>query len=247
VPVAVDPNGQVIDLPPLPEAVASADLNRIPPEPAQPSGQAAHVVSEPIRDDRIARIRFEPLEQAEARPASGTASGAATTVTRLESRFVPVESAEARCSVGPAKVPTATIPALVAQLVQKLCEMDEDLQGDLDDSTRALVGRYFTGKCVSTEEETPPCTMPDCKSCGATASKRSNDMSVIVSLKDPAGKRVVDATSRLESALKTPGKTETQYIPLGGKFALEIKATLVPAVPGLYKEIQKIDTTPANP
>ncbi len=55
-PEAVDPDGQVVDLPPLPESVASADLDRIKPAPNQPSPQAPGV------DPQLARTSFVPVE-----------------------------------------------------------------------------------------------------------------------------------------------------------------------------------------
>ena len=251
VPVAVDPKGRVVDLPPLPEALASADLNRIPPEPGQPSGQVPHVVSEPIRDPQLARTRFEPLDQPEARRAAGTTPGSASGITEArlhDSR--PVEEGEARCAVGPATAPRTTVPALVASLIQKLSAFDPDIDIDLDldDKTRAQIERYIASKNGVASDASVPCTMPGCKDHVESASARTQSpMSLSVSVKDTDGKRFVDSTSRLETALKTPGKTETQYIPLGGKFALEIKATLVPAGPGLYKEGKKIETAPSNP
>ncbi|WP_435006170.1 hypothetical protein P12x_003812 [Tundrisphaera lichenicola] len=56
-PEAIDKDGQVIDLPPLPEALASADLNLVNPD--KPSGQSRHIVSEPIRDADLARTSHE--------------------------------------------------------------------------------------------------------------------------------------------------------------------------------------------
>jgi hypothetical protein len=57
-PEAIDPNGNVVDLPPLPEALASTDLDRIKPEPNQPSPQAP-VQPTPSADPALARTGFD--------------------------------------------------------------------------------------------------------------------------------------------------------------------------------------------
>ena len=75
-PRPIDPSGQEVELPPLPEAVASADLDRIKPD--QPSPQTT-VYAIPEADSAIARTSYTPF--------------VATSPRSLE---IPAGSAEAR-------------------------------------------------------------------------------------------------------------------------------------------------------
>ncbi len=49
-----------------------------------------------------------------------------------------------------------------------------------------------------------------------------------VSIKDAEGFQFGDSVIKLEEALKSPGKTETTVLPMGDRFSIEIKATVVP-------------------
>jgi hypothetical protein len=66
-PEAIDPNGNVVDLPPLPEALASADLDRIKPEPFQPTPQAP-IQSAPSADPALAKTSYDAAPPAPKAP-----------------------------------------------------------------------------------------------------------------------------------------------------------------------------------
>ena len=65
-PVPIDPNGDIVegDLPPLPEALASTDLDRIKPAPYLPSPQAP-IIPGADRDTQLARTSYGPVPSAE--------------------------------------------------------------------------------------------------------------------------------------------------------------------------------------
>jgi hypothetical protein len=96
-PEPLDPNGNLVDLPPLPEAVASADLDRIKPAPNQPSPQTPVFPSPssavPDRDSELARTSFDAGVPVVKRPPSATWSDAQAQVRLLERAIEALEKA----------------------------------------------------------------------------------------------------------------------------------------------------------
>jgi hypothetical protein len=68
-----------------------------------------------------------------------------------------------------------------------------------------------------------------------------------VTVKKPGTSEFLEVSASLNEALKAPGRTETTIIPLGGKIALEIKATVVPAGGEKSQDTEKKAEAPASP
>ncbi len=96
-PQGFDPKGEPVELPPLPEALASADLDRIKPEPNQPTPQAPHVGPAPmpvgLASANLDRIKPDPSRPgAKAAPKS---SGPVADAQVARSSFQPSSRVEA--------------------------------------------------------------------------------------------------------------------------------------------------------
>ena len=199
IPQAVDPDGKISDLPPLPEALASNDLDRIKPEPNQPSPQAP-ILSAPEADAALARTGYDAVPPAPMRPTSTSGSNPEGRLLLLTQ----VLDALARAGVAvdfDVEVESFTSP-------KPACEKcDGDTTFCPADARAMKTGEVAGGLRLAPERS----------------------LQIGVSMDDPSNGRVFDTVANLKEALKSPGRTETTLIPLDGKISLEIKATVVPS------------------
>jgi hypothetical protein len=198
-PEAYDPGGKLIDLPPLPEALASADLDRIKPD--QPSPQAP-VMSSPSTDPSLARTSFDAAPPAPNTPSVNGRRGVP---------FIPAEVIEALMKAG----------------------NGTDVDLELADGTKSCPNCDAEAVYVAAWKKSQVAPVAG----GMTLFPEVHPK-VGFRVKDRDGKPVYDAVAELDDALKTPGKTETTMIPLGEKFSLEVKATVVPTTPETAKKAE---------
>jgi hypothetical protein len=220
-PRAIDPDGNAVEneLPPLPEALASTELDRIKPAPYQPSPQAP-LVSAPVRDAQLARTSFD--------------------------------------SVPPAGKPAAEIEEVIFENRSNFLERVLDaltragLTVDIDVESRSPADRSHGPACEKCDGDEAICpaevrTVRTPEAPGSLKLAPELSAEVGVTLKDAGGRQVFDADAALKEVFRTPGRTETRLIPLGGKIALEIKATVVPTSPERAKTAEKTADAPATP
>ena len=231
-PEAVDANGQVFELPPLPEAYASAELDRIKPGSPMASPQAPllNTPERTIADPQLARTSFE-LEAVPEReiasynynvetpvaPPQAPAPGLASVVESflrggIEGRgtkapgYIPALSAQPTTDVGPDNqepFPNRSFTDIVTNV--DVLESDYDICSN--------TGCPFSAEGCDAKNQ--PKTQPAAK------------VEMGVSVRDGKGLCVYNAEEDLVSALKTPGKTEVKYIPLGDNLSLEIQAKVI--------------------
>ncbi len=202
-PEPLDPDGNLVDLPPLPEAVASADLERIKPAPNQPSPQTQIFPSpsfDPERDTELARTSFDAENPAAKRPPSAHGSEAQARIRLLERAIDALEKAAQGADLDTFEVDFKELKAAATG-----CE-----------------------KCDADERECPLASASSMPPGGLKlASETTAQLGVTVKKAD--GSNSLEISGSLNEALKAPGRTETTVIPLGGKLALEIRATVVPS------------------
>jgi hypothetical protein len=201
-PQSVDSNGSVIDLPPLPESVASADLDRIKPEPNQPSPQAPNV-PQAGADPSLARTSYDAAPAAPNPPL-------------------------ADASEPPAEAHMARLKKLQEALAK--AGFDLDINVDARDPSDITLTKPVCEKCdgdsLFCPSEGKSLAKPEMPGWMKLVGESAGSMGV--SVKDAQGIPFLNSVVKLDDALKTPGKTETTVLPLGGQFSLEIKATVVP-------------------
>ena len=252
-PEAVDADGQVFELPPLPETYASADLDRIKPGSPLATPQSTPITSpeRTIADPQLARTAFE-LEAVPER--------------EIESYTYNVET-----PVAPA--PTPGLASVVESFLRNGIEgrgiknpgdfPEQRPTDDGPDHPESFPNRVFADiVTVIDEQATGHLTCPaagcpfsaegcDVKNQPKTLSPAKVEMGV--SVRDGKGLCVYNAEEDLVAALKTPGKTEVKYIPLGENLSLEIQAKVIanperkPAAagsPGLF--LHNLQSTPAT-
>ncbi len=244
-PQPLSPAGELVeaDLPPLPEALASTDLDRIKPAPNQPSPQAPYI-SDPFRDSQLARTSYDAappmkMERVDAEADLDPSRAEAPIDKKILGKVI--EALE-----------RAGVMSIEAQGVVKGQTRAESLVADMEEMLDTLAK---LGVQVSFDiDATSPIFNPDksvCEKCNGddpfcpAKARASSDetapggLKVVpepsaqlgVWVKDDRGMEVCGDVVNLNKALKTPGKTETTLVPLGGNVALEIKTTVVPAPP----------------
>jgi hypothetical protein len=219
-PEAVDPNGNLVDLPPLPEALASADLDRIKPEPYQPSPQSPSQ-SAPSSDPALARTSFDAAPTAPKAP------------TEIQDVDVQVESGSIQLSTildGLAKAGVKLVVDIDPKEMPKAKAVCEKCDDDLT-YCPAAAGSMKAGQVAGGMKLVP-----------------ESSPQIGVKWKVSDGDLALEADLKMDEALKMPGKTETTVIPLGGNFSLELKATVVPTSPDKEKAKTAVrkDETPAS-
>jgi hypothetical protein len=238
-PEAVDPNGNVLDLPPLPEAVASADLDRFKPEPYQPSPQnPLRSAPSPSADPALARTNFDSAPPAPKAP--------------MEFEEVVGEDFNVDLSIllkalakSGVKVPDE--PKFAVNLLKAMADAAQcDADAQAKDSPKAKA------VCPRCDGDTTfcPATARDFKvgivAGGIKMVSEEAKPQVGVTIKDANGVQVYDAVANLEDVLKMPGKTGTTVFPLGDNVSLEIKATVVAAPAEKAQAAAKKDETPST-
>ena len=209
-PEAVDGNGEVFDLPPLPEAYASADLDRIKPGTplASPQSAVPSVASaRPIADPQLARTSLQPIPDSEIE--NGNAPTGSAILTALGDG--PTSNRDQ-----PGATPRSGVPEAVA--------------------LGTMVESFLRSGMASAPEK---CDGPACPASGCPFSAEGCDdpnratapapakVEMGVSVRDAQGTCVFNAEEDLVAALRTPGKAEVKYVPLGGNLSLQIEAKVV--------------------
>ena len=215
-PEAIDPDGNIADLPPLPEALASTELDRIKPEPDQPSPQAPQL-SAPEVDSALARTSYDAAPPAPKRPSESSRANVEARILQL------IQELEALSQAGMSLDIENPVRDLKAP--KAACEKcDGDSTFCPADARAIKPGEVAGGLKLAPEPS----------------------VQIGVSMKDHIGAPMFDTVANLNDALKNPGKTETTVIPLGGQVSLEIKATVVPTPPDKSKTATKTDEAPAS-
>jgi hypothetical protein len=202
-PVAVDVNGTVTDLPPLPEAVASADLDRIKPAPNQPSPQTLTIPGA-VPDPSLARTSYELAAVASNPPAADVVEG--TSEARM-ARLRKLQEALAKAGFDLEMSPVENRETNEIKRSRTVCEKCD---GD---------SLFCPAEGKSSENPTVAGGMK-------LVAERAGSIGLTVKVTE--GGNIIDSYATLSEALKNPGKTETTLIPVGERVSLEIKATLVP-------------------
>ena len=223
IPEAVDQDGQVFELPPLPEAYASNDLNQINPGSPLASPQSP-ATSKMIADPQLARTSLEVIPDSELEDANSLLQ---TYYSRL--------AAAAKCDAELANTGSAVG---LTKLDTRFCPVESD--------GLASIVEQFLRKGM-TPSANPHCDEPGCPAEGCPFSAEGCDepkpataakVEMGISVRDGKGLCVFDSESDIVAALKNPGKTEVKYIPLGGNLALEIQAKVVPNPSAMAKAKQ---------
>ncbi len=202
-PQPFDRNGKLVNLPPLPEAVASADLDRIKPAPNQPSPQApvfASPSAPPGLDTELARTSFDAETPVLKRPPSFQGSDTQTRIALAGAGVEALEKASLDLDLETVEVDYKEIPPVKGGCAK--CDADE-MECPLAGASAIAPG----GLKLASETATQ----------------------IDITVKKPGASPAPTATADLSEALKAPGRIETAVIPLGGKLSLEIKARVVPA------------------
>ena len=117
-PQPVAPDGTPVELPPLPEALASADLDRINPEPSQPSPQSP-VLSTPTADAALARTGFDAAPPAPLRPDFAPKASAFFETVKLSEVIKELTESGVKLDID-----VATTPSGAAQTACEHCDAD---------------------------------------------------------------------------------------------------------------------------
>ena len=228
-PQPVEPDGSLADLPPLPEGLASADLDRIKPDPDQPSPQAP-ILSAPETDPALTRTGYDAAPPAPKRSNLLAKGGAEERLALLAEAFDALAKGDLSVEYDVRTIDAASRPeerlrafAMVLEAFTKgLYSLEDD--GDSEDpkapkpaSERCDVASTF---CPADARSMKP---------GGLKLAPGRSVQIGVSIDGVDAGRVFDTVADLKEALKTPGRTETTIIPLDGKVSLELKATVVPA------------------
>jgi hypothetical protein len=224
-PQQVDPEGNVLELPPLPEALASADLDRIKPEPYQPSAQTK-IQSAPAADPALARTSFDAPPPAPRNPA--------------EAKDAPTEGDSISLSEvidGLTKAGVKLVVDVDPKATPKLLKVDsEECPADAT-VCPATAGSIKPGQVAGGMKLAPG---------GWSVIQAVKNASMGVVIRDADGSQVADTGIKMLEVFKTPGKTETTFIPFPGPFSLEVKATLVPNPSDQSKTAAKVGESPTS-
>ncbi len=233
-PEAVDPDGNLVDLPPLPEALASADLDRIKPEPFQPSPQSP-IQSAPSADPALARTSFDAAPTAPKAPVVGEGLVGEDINIEMGDVIVALLKADGKIDM------SELFPALLKAGVK------------FDKLSGLNASNFIPAKpdCEKCDGDSTFCpadarSMKPAPVAGGIRIIPEGKPQVGVTIRDGSGMQVFDAVADLDDALKVPGKTETTLIPLGGQLSLELKATVVPASPEKAKATARKPEAPAT-
>ena len=230
-PEAVDKDGQVFELPPLPEAYASNDLNQINPGSPLASSQSPPP-SKMIADPQLARTSLEAIPDSELEDANSLLQ---TYYSKLaEAAKCDAEMAKTGSGVGPRNLST------------RFCPVESD--------GLASIVEQFLREGMTPSADRKTCDEPGCPAEGCPFSAEGCDESKAkpdtaakvemgISVRDGKGLCVFDSESDIVAALRNPGSTEVKYIPLGGKLALEIQAKVVPIPSAMAKTGQETAPT----
>jgi hypothetical protein len=233
-PEAIDPQGNVVDLPPLPEAVASTDLDRIKPEPFQPSPQGP-IRSAPSTDPSLARTSYDAAPPAPKVPTvyldvAGHVVEFADVIVALGKAGMKVDSA------GGAKVLTdksevhiefdKNLPIARSSSSNAPCEKCDDDATVCPANARSMKTGQVAGGIK---------LVPDPSPAGLSNQDALTDFAAFLASAEDRGE-----------ALKLLGQTKTTIVHLGENVSLELKATVVPTSPENARSADKKDEAPAK-
>ena len=228
-PEATDADGQVFDLPPLPEAYASADLDRIKPGSPLATPQSSPITrpERTMADPQLARTSFE-LEPVPEREIENY-------TYNVETPVAPPEAPASTPAPGLASVVESFLRGGIEGRGMKslgmLASLPDQVESDAcpNSSPNALSMNIGTSS-----DDHATCSAPGCpfaaEGCDARNQPKTLPAAKVemgVSVRDGKGLCVYNAEEDLVAALKTPGKTEVKYIPLGDNLSLEIQAKVI--------------------
>ena len=225
-PAAFEQDGTAFELPPLPEAYASTDLDQIKPGSPLATAQSTPITrpGRSVGDPQLARTSLEAIPDREIEnynynlPATPPAGLAAIVESFVRQGMT--AGAEPRTGLCP------TVPVL------NVNDVGPDRQ-------EPFPNRSFKDIVATVDDQ--PCDTADCPAAGcpfAAAGCAEVEVSPVakspaarvemgVSVRDGQGTCVFNSEADLVAALKNPGKTEVRYIPLGNGLSLEIQAKVV--------------------
>ena len=248
-PEAVDHEGNVVEPSPVAEALAATDLNQIAPGSPLATPQTA---PKPLTDQqqlaRLGALDLPPLPEAYA----------SSTLNQINPDALPVApSIAARSMVDPnlARTSLELIPdsEIETPAIGKPIDLDFNIVAPHMPGLAGLVeSAVWTLGEVLYQTTQPVCDTPDCPAEGCPFSAEGCDdgktktnaapnqptaakVEMGVSVRDGKGTCVFNAEEDLVAALKTPGKAEVKYVPLGNNLALEIRAQVVAQPTSAFK------------
>ena len=243
-PEARDKDGNVYELPPLPEAYASNDLNQISPGSPLASAQSLPInqLARGVADPALARTSLEAIPDGEiqAWPTEPCPTGLAAVVESFLRTGMP----SAAC---PALEPTPS-PALAPVVADvKACD-DPAFTAEGCPFSAAVVESFLrmgtpNPTCpalapVATDAKAcddPACTAEGCpfaaQGCDETKAKvpavAPSQVTMGVSVQNSTGTNILDYKGKLSTVFQKPGTPEVQYIPLSNGLSLQIQAKVV--------------------
>ncbi len=202
-PEAVDSNGQVVESAPVAEAYASAALDQTNPGVPLASPQSASMASTPFgRDPQLVQTNFAPEPN---------------TVPPLALTTIAVVNGQAITRADLADSTCQHNSETLANLIEKHLRKG---MGTEDESIGGKVACPAAANC--------PYSATGCDTRNQPASSQAARIEMGLSVRDGKGTCVYNSEDDLNAALKTPGKTEIKYVPLGGNMSLQIEAKVVP-------------------
>ncbi len=272
-PRSIDVDGKEVELPPLPESVASADLNQI--EPGSKLASPQMKIQGSMADPALARTSYiEPAPASAPAPAPVMGDFAKMPLQDFARRLIermgeyemdidlsgdgrtchislhdakaegaesdPACPPEPRCDNGKEDDANVALAAMIGEFVDSLKmeaafahmkagqAFEFNLPGGMKMTSTGLKAVCKPEAVeAEAEDDCPACPFRDGSEKPASASSPApNGQAARMIVKVGDGAPATSIT--LGSALKNPGQTETALVPLGDKFALEIKATVVP-------------------
>ena len=271
-PATIDVDGKEIELPPLPEAVASTDLNQIEPGSKLASPQMR--VPGPMADAALARTGFfEPppstvpiMGESARTPLHDFARRLIERMGEYEMdidlsgdgrtcRIALHESNGERAEADPACPPeprrdngkgmdaAVIASAFLEGLDPSGMKVGESFDFDIVPGKGPMAPLL---KLLLSASNPPATLAPPKPRCPATAAEPCCPASEEAKARsgDPEATRGKSLTFHLRSALKDPGTTETTILPLSDKLSLEIKATVVPTPAATAKDDRATERVP---
>jgi len=226
-PEAVNSEGVVFELPPLPESYASADLDRIKPGSPLATAQSTPITrpNRTISDPQLARTSLEAIPDHEIENFSYHTEGSIqpTSLASVVESFL---------RKGMGNQPVANSGLFPSLPNGNMVDVGPDRQ-------EPFPNRTFQDIVTITDET--PCDTPECPAEGCPFSATGCDdfkptplipatapkVEMGITVRNGQGSCVFNAEDDLVAALKNPGKTEVKYIPLGNGLSLQIEAKVV--------------------
>lgn len=221
-PEAIDADGKVFDLPPLPEAYAANDLNQISPGSPLATPQTAPIgrPGRSISDPQLARTSFEPIPDSEIQgwtpatlpvPPAGVAAIVEAFLRKGMAAAAPSNAGPDRQEPFPNRV--------FADIVT---ELDAAPAAECDAAACHVAGCPFAADGCDEPKSAAKVIAPA-------------QVAIDVRFADKQGVQASSGPLEINAALQNPGKAEVKTIPLGNGVSLRIEAKVVPTAPAADK------------